>query len=93
MLEKVKKLTINDDRYFPVVLSLDQGEWGKSIGIFGRAHSLISRDNQQEMKIPKMIFVKKKFNKLSNEEDPLGIKMFSSKPFSYLPNYQYSQFV
>jgi len=39
------------------------------------------------MKVPKLIFVKKRFNKLSYEEDPLGFKMFSSKPFSYVPSY------
>lgn len=42
MLEKVKKITINDERYFPAILSLESVEWGKSIGIFGWAHSVIT---------------------------------------------------
>lgn len=38
------------------------------------------------MKVSK-IYVKKRFNKLTYEEDPLGFKMFSSKPFTYQPSY------
>jgi len=84
LLEKVKWIKINDDWYYPVVLNnLNIEERGKSF--FGRAHSVINKESNLVMKVPKLIFVKKWFNKLSHEEDPLGIKMFSSKPFSYLP--------
>ena len=94
MLENIVRLRVKDERYLPFVLSLENGnERSKSIGIFNRSHSVLTKHIEQDnlMKVPKLIFVKKRFSKLTYEEDPLGIKMYSAKPFSYLPPYELSK--